>query len=156
MLLILHIKLINVFFSIFQLNRVASGYPDTRTCLLHQKLQLLNVCMERRMQREQGITIVKPHWSESRDIHSEDDDNDTEEEFYDCDEEEANRSGSPLKGVEASKAEGRLKRLRDLRLLDSEEYLYVPITQEPVPKTEDQLQDDADVMLKLGTSSGRF
>ncbi|KAM7351166.1 RAB3 GTPase activating protein subunit 1 [Cochliomyia hominivorax] len=128
---------------------VASGFPDTRTCLLHQKLQMLNVCMERRRQREQGVAIVKPHWSESREINSEDEDNDTEEEFYDCDDDEAaaNRSSSPIK------AEGRLKRLRDLKLLDSEEYLYIPITQEPVPKTEDQLQDDADVMLKLGSGS---
>ncbi|XP_037815064.1 rab3 GTPase-activating protein catalytic subunit [Lucilia sericata] len=137
---------------------VASGFPDTRTCLLHQKLQMLNVCIERRLQREQGVSKVsKPQWSDTSvydsDKEEKEDDNDTEEEFYDCDEDEANRSLSPVKGVEATKPEGRLKRLRDLKLLDSEEYLYVPITQEPVPKTEDQLQDDADVMLKLGTSS---
>lgn len=39
-------------------------------------------------------------------------------------------------------------------LVDSDEYLYVPVTQEPVPKTEDQLEDDAEVMLKLGPGSG--
>ncbi|XP_065358583.1 rab3 GTPase-activating protein catalytic subunit isoform X2 [Calliphora vicina] len=136
---------------------VAAGFPDTRTCLLHQKLQMLNVCIERRIQREQGIRITEPQWSDSSvledDKEEKEADNDTEEEFYDCDEDEANRSASPLKGVEANKPEGRLKRLHDLKLLNSQEYLYVPITQEPVPKTEDQLQDDADVMLKLGPTS---
>lgn len=44
-----------------------------------------------------------------------------------------------------------------MMLVDSEEeYLYVPVTQEPVPKTEDQLEDDAEVMLKLGPGSGSF
>lgn len=38
-------------------------------------------------------------------------------------------------------------------LVDSDEPLYIPITQEPVPKTEDQLEDDAEVMLKLGPGS---
>lgn len=41
-------------------------------------------------------------------------------------------------------------------LVDTDEYLYVPVTQEPVPKTEDQLEDDAEVMLKLGPGSGKF
>lgn len=41
-------------------------------------------------------------------------------------------------------------------LVDSDEHLYVPVTQEPVPKTEDQLEDDAEVMLKLGPGSGNF
>lgn len=121
---------------------MAAGFPDTRTCLLHQKLQMLNVCIERRLQREQGVRITEPQWSDSTVLDDEKDereaDNDTEEEFYDCDEDEANRSASPLKGVESSKPEGRLKRLHDLKLLNSQEYLYVPITQEPVPKTEDR------------------
>lgn len=40
-----------------------------------------------------------------------------------------------------------------MQLVDSDEPLYIPITQEPVPKTEDQLEDDAEVMLKLGPGS---
>lgn len=40
-----------------------------------------------------------------------------------------------------------------MMLVDSDEPLYVPVTQEPVPKTEDQLEDDAEVMLKLGPGS---
>ncbi|XP_050079145.1 rab3 GTPase-activating protein catalytic subunit-like [Anopheles maculipalpis] len=38
-------------------------------------------------------------------------------------------------------------------LVHSDEPLYIPVTQEPVPKTEDQLEDDAEVMLKLGPGS---
>ena len=52
------------------------------------------------------------------------------------------------------KPEGRLSRLGEMTLVDSDEPLYVPITQEPVPKTEDQLKNDAEVMLKLGPGSG--
>jgi hypothetical protein len=35
--------------------RVAPGFPDSRTCLLHQKLQMLNICMDRRRVREGGL-----------------------------------------------------------------------------------------------------
>jgi hypothetical protein len=34
------------------MHRVAPGFPDQRTCLLNQKLQMLNCCVERRLQRE--------------------------------------------------------------------------------------------------------
>lgn len=50
--------------------------------------------------------------------------------------------------------EGREKRLGDENILDSDEPLYIPITQDPVPKTEDELQADAEIMLKLGSGSG--
>ena len=121
---------------------------------------MLNVCIERRLKQEQSVKSP-PLWQEQLPEADDDDgSNDTEEEFYDCDEDEAASSGSrkssPAKVVDASNSEGRLKRLRNLKLLDSEDYLYVPITQEPVPKTEDELQDDADVMLKLGSGSGRM
>lgn len=49
--------------------------------------------------------------------------------------------------------EGRLSRLGDMKLVNSDEPLYIPVTQEPVPKTEDQLEDDAELMLKLGPDS---
>jgi len=90
----------------------------------------------------------------SEEDEDEDDDDDDEGEFFDCDDLTAG-SGSPTKAVLSMKPEGRLRRLNDERLLDEpEEYLYIPETQDPVPKTEDQLQDDAEVMLKLGPGSG--
>ncbi|XP_001357035.2 rab3 GTPase-activating protein catalytic subunit [Drosophila pseudoobscura] len=130
---------------------IASGFPDTRTCLLHQKLQMLNVCVERRVQREAN-SKRKQHQDQALAI-SEDEEEDGGE-FFDCDEPNSG-AGSPVKAVLSLKPEGRLRRLGDERLLDEpEEYLYIPETQEPVPKTEDQLQDDAEVMLKLGPGSG--
>jgi hypothetical protein len=36
----------------FLMFRVAHGVPDQRTCLLHQKLQMLNCCVERKQARE--------------------------------------------------------------------------------------------------------
>lgn len=77
----------------------------------------------------------------------------SEDEFYDCaDEEEKSKTHyAPW-----DKPEGRLSKLNDMKLVECDEPLYVPITQEPVPKTEDQLEDDAEVMLKLGPGSGEF
>lgn len=37
------------------------------------------------------------------------------------------------------------------RLNQTGDPLYLPITQDPVPKTEDQLEEDAQVMMQLGT-----
>lgn len=55
-----------------------------------------------------------------------------------------------------NKPEGRLSRLNDLKLVECDEPLYIPITQEPVPKTEDQMEDDAEVMLRLGLENGMW
>ncbi|SPP79972.1 rab3 GTPase-activating protein catalytic subunit [Drosophila guanche] len=133
---------------------IASGYPDTRTCLLHQKLQMLNVCVERRVKREANSTRKEQQQQQQQAQVISDDEEEDEGEFFDCDEPHQG-SGSPIKAVLSLKPEGRLRRLGDERLLDEpEEYLYIPETQEPVPKTEDQLQDDAEVMLKLGPGSG--
>lgn len=41
----------------------------------------------------------------------------------------------------------------ELKLLETGEYLYIPITQDPVPKTEDQLEEDAEILLQLGTDA---
>ncbi|XP_039495515.1 rab3 GTPase-activating protein catalytic subunit [Drosophila santomea] len=137
---------------------ISAGFPDTRTCLLHQKLQMLNVCVERRVQREANSKrksegLVGKVSAEEEQLEEEDEDDD-EGEFFDCDDLTAG-AGSPTKAVLSLKPEGRLRRLNDERLLEEpDEYLYIPETQEPVPKTEDQLQDDAEVMLKLGPGSG--
>ena len=46
---------------------------------------------------------------------------------------------------------GRLAKHPSLRLLKTGDALYLPVTQDPVPKTEDQLEEDAQVMMQLGT-----
>lgn len=46
-------------------------------------------------------------------------------------------------------AVGRLQKLGTMMLIDSDEPLYIPITQDPVPKTEDELEDDAEMLLSV-------
>lgn len=108
---------------------------------------MLNVCMDRRRVREGNLSFAMAAANKSSDNESL-----SEDEFYECanveDEENINKKYAPW-----NKPEGRLTKLNDMKLIDTEDYLYVPITQEPVPKTEDQLEDDAEVLLKLGPSS---
>uniref|UniRef100_A0A182TVD3 Rab3 GTPase-activating protein catalytic subunit n=1 Tax=Anopheles melas TaxID=34690 RepID=A0A182TVD3_9DIPT len=124
---------------------VASGFPDSRTCLLHQKLQMLNVCMERRTLRDGGLPFAMrstgPTAAATAATAAAPTDQ-SDEEFFDCSDDE-----------QESGATGRLSRLGNMLLVSSDEPLYIPVTQEPVPKTEDQLEDDAEVMLKLGPGS---
>ena len=46
--------------------------------------------------------------------------------------------------------QGRLKKFGKSKLLEHDEYLYVPICQDPTPLTEDMLAEHAEVMLQLG------
>lgn len=46
------------------------------------------------------------------------------------------------------KPEGRLAKSGDLKLLNSEEPLYIPITQDPSPMTEDMLEEHAEVLAR--------
>lgn len=105
--------------------------------------------MERRSIREGGLPFAM-----TRKRSSNSGQDDSEDEFYDCTNEEEDEG--KVKHAPWNKPEGRLSRLGTVKLVDSDEPLYVPITQEPVPKTEDQLEDDAEVMLKLGPGSGEF
>lgn len=132
---------------------IADGFPDPRTCLLHQKLQMLNICINRRRIREGNLSQSMAKTNQ-RNIDSRSDESD--DEFFDCD--AANDDDTNEQSQEYlpwNKPEGRLSKLNDMKLIESDEYLYVPITQEPVPKTEDQLEDDAEILLKLGPESGK-
>lgn len=118
---------------------------------------MLNICINRRRIREGNLSHAMTNSNQrnmdSRSNESADDDDD---EFFDCDatnEDDANDQNK--KYLPWNKPEGRLSKLNNMELIDSDEYLYVPITQEPVPKTEDQLEDDAEILLKLGPESGK-
>lgn len=143
---------INFIFLLLTICSVSDGFPDPRTSLLNQKLQMLNVCMDRRRIREGNLPfsvsnankpLIGEHHSES------------EDEFFDCpsnaDDDKSKHHYEPW-----NKPEGRLSKLNDMKLIEGDEFLYIPITQEPVPKTEDQLEDDAEVMLRLGPESGKL
>ncbi|KAF0288161.1 Rab3 GTPase-activating protein catalytic subunit [Amphibalanus amphitrite] len=49
--------------------------------------------------------------------------------------------------------EGRLKPCGSLRLLETGERLYIPVTQDVAPMTEDRLQEQSEVLVSLGTDS---
>lgn len=59
--------------------RVASGFPDMRSCLLNQKLQMLNVCMERKNIREGKLPFAMQLLSQQAGKA------DSDDEFFDCD-----------------------------------------------------------------------
>lgn len=127
----------------FCVRRLLDGFPNSRTCLLHQKLQMINICVDRRKRRDE---VAK--------FSNEDQSSESEDEFYECDA-EGNEGGSGSKKTYLpwNKPVGRLGKFCNMKLIETGDPLYVPITQEPVPKTEDQLEQDAEVMLKLGTDA---
>lgn len=133
-----HITVLNIYFFC----RLESGFPDQRTCLLHQKLQMLNCCIERKKSREASFNTF-----ESADEASSSDDDDV---FFDCSDKPSEDSLGKKKALHPV---GRLGKFNDLKLLKTGEQLYIPVTQEPVPKTEDQLEEDTDVLLKLGSNA---
>ncbi|XP_052004436.1 rab3 GTPase-activating protein catalytic subunit isoform X2 [Xyrauchen texanus] len=149
---------------------LASGAPDLRCCLLHQKLQMLNCCIERKRARDNGRKseggkernrlapdTAGPSAAEVSHGKSWDSWSDSEEEFFEClsDTEEMKEveTESDKKAANKSKAEGRLQPHGKLTLLNSQEPLYIPVTQEPAPMTEDLLEEQSEVLAKLGTSA---
>lgn len=70
---------------------MAYGFPDLRSCLLNQKLQMLNICMERRNLREGGLPFSMQELSLTPDAKQQLQDKintsktDSDEEFFDCD-----------------------------------------------------------------------
>ncbi|EPY79469.1 hypothetical protein CB1_000925002 [Camelus ferus] len=86
---------------------------------------------------------------------------DSEEEFFEClsdteefkgNGQESGKKGGP-KEVANLKPEGRLYQHGKLTLLHNGEPLYIPVTQEPAPMTEDLLEEQSEVLAKLGTSA---
>ncbi|CAL9689716.1 unnamed protein product [Knipowitschia caucasica] len=155
----------------YLIHGLPSGAPDLRCCLLHQKLQMLNCCIQRKRSRDEAQSSAPRTSGSAPRTTSEGDtalwDSDSDDEFYECvsDLSESDRrraeggrpegarpeGGSPSGGHR--RPEGRLKQYQDLRLLQNNEPLYVPVTQEPSPMTEDMLEQQSEVLSKLGTSA---
>ncbi|KAK6194420.1 hypothetical protein SNE40_000056 [Patella caerulea] len=180
----------------YYITDVEHGQPNMKASILHQKLQMLNCCIERKIKRESlgyghgkdlehdpnptdhadgSSRPLSPTYQrrplstssrsqspssgsmgkrryESLDISSSD------EEFFECDteqgEDEADGEDHESFADTAShKPDGRLAPIKDLKLLNSGEQVYIPITQEPAPMTEDMLEEHAEVLAKLGTSA---
>ena len=130
------------------------GPPDHSQSLLHQKLQLLNCCIGRRIAREErerkgegeviDLTKDETH-AVDRTIEVSDSDS---EEFFECEGEEERKVESEAMEVDKKpweKAEGREGRVGELRLLNNSDWLYRPHVQDPPPLTEDQLPEQAEV-----------
>nr|CAH7747108.1 unnamed protein product [Callosobruchus chinensis] len=101
---------------------------------------MLNCCIERKLSRENSQT------------HFDSAENSDDEEFFDCWSEKTEEE-SRKKHSLWNQPVGRLSRFGDMKLLRTGDPLYIPITQEPVLKTEDQLEEDTDVLLKLGSNA---
>ncbi|KAF4086748.1 hypothetical protein AMELA_G00087890 [Ameiurus melas] len=138
-----------------------AGPPDLRCCLLHQKLQMLNCCIEHKKARddirkdaagENGLPVPPASSGKSWDSWS-----DSEDEFFECLSDAEDMKEVPADGVKGAgakiKPEGRLQPHGKLTLLSSLEPLYIPVTQEPAPMTEDALEEQSEVLAKLGTSA---
>uniref|UniRef100_A0ABI7YDI6 Rab3 GTPase-activating protein catalytic subunit n=1 Tax=Felis catus TaxID=9685 RepID=A0ABI7YDI6_FELCA len=167
----------------FLIPGLASGPPDLRCCLLHQKLQMLNCCIERKKARDEGRKTntsdmfpgdagkagdqlgpdnLKDTDKEKGEVgKSWDSWSDSEEEFFEClsdteelkgNGQESGKKGGP-KETASLKPEGRLHQHGKLTLLHNGEPLYIPVTQEPAPMTEDLLEEQSEVLAKLGTSA---
>lgn len=163
----------------FLIYGLAGGPPDLRCCLLHQKLQMLNCCIERKRARDESRKVLegsKERERSSRPVpesttatanssnltrevspgKSWDSWSDSEDEFFEClsdqEEMEAPHSEGGKDGSKI-KAEGRMHPYNNMVLLHSTELLYVPVTQEPAPMTEDLLEEQSEVLAKLGTSA---
>ena len=132
------------------------GPPDHSQSLLHQKLQLLNCCIGRRIAREERerkgeeevIDLTKDE-TPAMDRTIEVSDSDSEE-FFECEGEEEKDSKVKSEAMEVDKkpwekAEGREGRVGELRLLNNSDWLYRPHVQDPPPLTEDQLSEQAEV-----------
>ncbi|KAG5676867.1 hypothetical protein PVAND_006674 [Polypedilum vanderplanki] len=130
---------------------VASGFPDMRSSLLNQKLQMLNICMERRNIREGKLPFSMQMTAQHENLNK----IDSDDEFFDCDEDhvvdedEDKAKQSPYTPV------GRISKLGKMLLIEHDEPLYIPVTQDPVPKTEDELEDDAEMLLNVSDSGLR-
>ena len=133
--------------------------PDLSRCLLHQKLQMVNCCIKKKLERqayEMATPAPAPSATDavsfklssspspqltlqtasvaSKDKQERTDDetqHDDDDQFFDCEDDEASpKQRSPPQPAPPQVAEGRLKMLHGKFLLNKpDEPIYVPITQ---------------------------
>lgn len=96
--------------------------PDLSRCLLHQKLQMLNCCIKKKLERQRlEINNYLETQESVQNSDASDEDEDDEDDFFDAEEDVEPMSTRP---------EGRLKKFGHNTLLaDPSEPIYVPITQ---------------------------
>lgn len=141
------------------------GTPNLAASILHQKLQMLNYCIERKKKRDRRA--ADESGSQPKSGSSESD----EDIFYECPDDVAaegdrgefgdntaivgngsKECATSSTGEQEAGREGVLRRCGDMTLLGSSEPLYIPVTQEPAPMTEDMLEQHAEALVKLGSN----
>lgn len=105
---------------------------------------MLNCCIERKLSRENYLH--QSHYDSAEDSS-------TDDEFFDCTEKPDDDAKRKEKVSLWNQPVGRLTKFGDLKLLKTGDDLYIPVTQDPVLKTEDQLEEDTDILLKLGSNA---
>ncbi len=129
------------------------GDPDHSYCLLHQKLQMINCCIGKRRAREGAKDLQRsPHEKDEAMDVSEGNSETEEEEFFDCDDDREEDTPPKKKDLPLwdRNPEGRYKKFNNLRLLEHDAPLYVPLCQDSAPMTEDQLAEQAEMLMQLG------
>ncbi|GFN74143.1 hypothetical protein PoB_000064900 [Plakobranchus ocellatus] len=204
---------------------IEKGAPNLGSCILHQKLQMLNCCIECKLKRESSSVGYGP---DSENVHNKlftapleslntapgnnlrkvssiasSSGDDEEDEFFECEDSVSDNNGDQgTNGTEEShtkqttdqnkmtesagahsqlnmqkervmeddvvseqsdasqytdsqthRPEGRMVPMKNCFLLGTGEQLYIPITQEPSPMTEDMLEEHAEVLAKLGSTA---
>lgn len=104
---------------------------------------MLNCCIDRKLSRE---NLHLPHYDSAEDSS-------TDDEFFDCTEKPEEDGKRKEKVSLWNQPVGRLTIFGELKLLKTGDPLYIPVTQDPVLKTEDQLEEDTDILLKLGSNA---
>ena len=87
------------------------GAPDLATCLVHQKLQMLNCCILHRIEREEKVEKKEGLVDDTE-----------EDEFFECDDEEYSSSSSKDFIHSWDKPEGRFKKFENMKLLKVNSY----------------------------------
>uniref|UniRef100_A0A673AP60 Rab3 GTPase-activating protein catalytic subunit n=1 Tax=Sphaeramia orbicularis TaxID=375764 RepID=A0A673AP60_9TELE len=129
---------------------------------------MLNCCIERKRARDEAqkmkdggkeSTRASTASTSTREVSpgkSWDSWSDSDDEFFECLSDQGEMDGSHTEGEKngsKTKPDGRLHPSNNMTLLNSTEPLYIPITQEPAPMTEDLLEEQSEVLAKLGTSA---
>ena len=130
--------------------------PDMGSCLLHQKLQLLNCCIDRKIARERqqlqqtnksaagsSKSAQQQQHSNRKSNVASDVDSDDEDDFFECseslDDEYSFISSPTVENLpkDEGEGEGRLKPCDKLKLIERPgQTLFIPVTQDPSPMTE--------------------
>jgi hypothetical protein len=104
--------------------RLESGSPNLSFSKFYQNLQMLNCCIGHRLRYQTDTTTVTTTTTPTIVENQEEPDEDGDQ-FYEC---SSNIASSKSNFIDLP-ADGRLRQCGDLKLLNSNEILYIPVTQ---------------------------